>query len=321
MQVNFAEIPKTMKTPFLMKKAKNCPPAAPVGDHEGREKGLIVYPVYSRRSGGLSVGVNLFPDKKSCIFDCPYCEVFPFSPGTARRQNALSPGQMEEDLRDAIATALERKIPVKDICFSGNGEPTMSPYFPEALERAGRVRTELVNAAELVLITNGTGLLDERLFSLLRSAALGMLCPPGLNIWLKLDAGTPQWYKKMNRCDIPFEKIVEKIEKFASCAPVTLQTMICAVDGEAPPPEEADAWEKLVLKLAVAAAAESALSPAGLSLRKVQIYGKARPSPEDPKATALPLEYLEKRGLSLRAAAAAEAGVLLGPAPKVEVYP
>jgi histidinol dehydrogenase len=50
----------------------------PVENHREREKGIIVYPVYSRRSGGLSVGINLFPDKKQCPFDCPYCEVFRF---------------------------------------------------------------------------------------------------------------------------------------------------------------------------------------------------------------------------------------------------
>ncbi len=42
-----------------------------------REAGRLVYPVVSRRSGGLSLGVNLFPEAKLCSFDCPYCEVFP----------------------------------------------------------------------------------------------------------------------------------------------------------------------------------------------------------------------------------------------------
>ena len=44
-----------------------------------REAGGLVYPVLSRRSGGLSLGVNLFPDAKRCSFDCPYCEVFPIA--------------------------------------------------------------------------------------------------------------------------------------------------------------------------------------------------------------------------------------------------
>jgi len=277
---------------------------APVEDHRKREKGVLVYPVYSRRSGGLSVGINLFPDKKLCSFDCPYCEVFPFPAGAE-----FSLGRMEGDLITAIAAALERKIPVRDICFSGNGEPTMSVYCAEALERAGRVRREMAAGAKLVLITNGSGLLDGKLFSLLHDAASGAL---KLDIWLKLDAGTPEWYKKMNRSYLPFEKITEKIKEFAAVAPVTIQTMICAVDGEAPPPEEERSWEKLILDLATNALTEGS----GGAIRKVQIYGKARPSPEDPKTTALPPEFLEKRAASLRALLGAN-GVML----KVEVYP
>ena len=283
---------------------KSLSSVSPVGDHRKREKGVLVYPVFSRRSGGLSVGINLFPDKKLCSFDCPYCEVFPF---TTRAE--FSPVLMEEELVAAITAALERNIPVRDICFSGNGEPTMSADFPEALERAGRVRRDMVDSAELVLITNGSGLLDQKLFSLLRDAAADSL---KLNIWLKLDAGTPEWYKKMNRSYLPFEKITEKIKEFAAVAPVTIQTMICAVDGEAPPPEEERSWEKLILDLATNALTEGS----GGAIRKVQIYGKARPSPEDPKTTALPPEFLEKRAASLRALLGAN-GVML----KVEVYP
>jgi histidinol dehydrogenase len=286
---------------------------APVDNHRKREKGIHVYPVYSRRSGGLSVGINLFPDQKRCSFDCPYCEVFPFS-----SNDAFSSEQMEEDLRNVISGALEQNVPVRDICFSGNGEPTLSPDFPEALEMAGRIRAGMVPEAELVLITNGSGLLEEKIFSLLRETVFSHR----LDIWLKLDAGTAGWYEKMSRSKISFEKLTGKIKEFVSLAPVTIQTMLCAIDGESPPPEETAGWEKLVLELAASALAKEA------GVRKVQIYGKARPAPEDPKAQALPVEFLEKRAESLRAAlAAANAEALAeknwaaGKAPKVEVYP
>src|ERR1700749_4155039 len=38
------------------------------------EHNRFVYPVLSRRSGGISIGVNLNPDKV-CNFDCIYCQV------------------------------------------------------------------------------------------------------------------------------------------------------------------------------------------------------------------------------------------------------
>jgi len=279
----------------------------PIDNHRKREKGVFVYPVYSRRSRGLSVGINLFPGEKCCSFDCPYCEVFPFS-----KCQWFSVELMEDDLRQAIAFALERNIPVRDICFSGNGEPTLSPDFPEALEKAGCVRAALVPDAELVLITNGSFLLNEKLFSLLAKAALSL----NLNIWLKLDAGTDLWYKKMNRSVLPFEKIIEKIKEFAASAPVTIQTMICAVDGEGPPKEEAEAWEKLLVELVSAGDAKG-----NCGVRKVQIYGKARPAPEDPKASALPVIYLEERAASLRVALASAFACENNRIPPVEVYP
>jgi histidinol dehydrogenase len=282
----------------------SLPHIAPIENHREREKGVLVYPVYSRRSGGLSAGINLFPGYKSCPFDCPYCEVFPFAANAV-----FSLEQMEHDLRSAIAAALGQNMPVKDICFSGNGEPSLSLDFPPALKRAGSIRDEMVPSAELVLISNGAGLLQPALFSLLRAAA-------ALNIWLKLDAGTPEWYQAVNRAAIPFEKLITRIKEFTACAPVTLQTMLCAVDGKAPPEEEARAWETLVLELAA-----TADKSAGSGIRKVQIYGKARPAPEDPKAAALPACYLEKRAASLRRAFMAANTAAKIPMPPIEVYP
>ena len=272
---------------------------APVENHREREKGVLVYPVYSRRAGGLSVGINVFPGEKCCSFNCPYCEVFPF------KTNAVfSLGQMEADLRSVINDVLERKLTVKDICFSGNGEPSLSVDFPEALKLAGRIRNELVPAAQLVLITNGTGLLQQQVFSLLCDAAAGS---HALNIWIKLDAVTPGWYQKINRSALPYEQLTAAIKKIASCAPFTIQTMLCTVDGNKPPPEEEQAWEALVVELTAIAAAGKG------SIRKVQIYGKARPSPDDPQTQPLPVSCLEDRAASLRMAAPCSLAV--------EVYP
>jgi len=243
------------------------------------------------------VGINLFPDQKSCPFDCPYCEVFPFSTNAV-----FSIEQLENDLRSVIADARERNIPVKDICFSGNGEPSLSPDFHEALELAGRIHGELVPSAKLVLITNGAGLLDKKVFTLLVESTVpskegapslegeGSLA---LDIWLKLDAGTPHWYQLINRAEIPHDKLIAKIKEFAALAPFTVQTMLCSIDGKAPPPDEAKAWEALVVELAAIAAG---------GIRKIQIYGKARPSPDDPKAQALLVVYLEERAASLKQA-------------------
>jgi len=273
----------------------------PVTNHREREKGLIVYPVYSRRSEGLSIGINLFPEKKTCPFDCPYCEVFPITAGNfigSAGSSAISLEQMETDLREAIDAAQKQEIPIKDICFSGNGEPVLSPDFPDALKLAESIRAGADASAKLVIITSGAGLLHPRIFSLLKETAINS---PMTDIWLKLDAGTPYWYQKMNRSSLSFEKLIEKIKEFVLSAPVTIQTMLCAIDGEIPPDDEVQAWETLVCELAETARDASLQEAAKKTgIRKVQLYGKARAAPEDPYASALPVEYLEKRSASLK---------------------
>jgi len=265
----------------------------PVTNHREREKGIIVYPVYSRRSAGLSVGINLFPDKKNCPFDCPYCEVFPFS---SKAEFSLE--QLEDDLRRAVLGAQKQNALIKDICFSGNGEPTLSPAFPDALKLAEIIRAKTAPLARLVIITNGAGLLQPRIFSLLREYAF----LPTTDIWLKVDAGTEDWYDKINRCAIPYEKLITVIKDFVSCAVVTIQTMLCAVNGEQPSEAERQAWESLVCELA-ANTEKSANSVGGKmssGVRKIQLYGKARSAPEDPLASQLAEDYLEERAESLR---------------------
>jgi histidinol dehydrogenase len=262
----------------------------------------MVYPVYSRRSRGLSLGINLYPDRKTCSFDCPYCEVFPF-----KTDIRFSPETMAKALRGVIAEARSRGVAARDICFSGNGEPSLSPFLGEALETAARIRDELTGASALVLITNGSGLLNDATFELLSGAALG---PMALKLWLKLDAGTRDWYAQMNRSNIPFGSLITAIQKFAALVPCVIQTMICSVNGAAPPPEEGAAWERLALELAAMG-----------HITGFQIYGKARPGPRDPAAEALPVSILDARAASLEGAL--KAAGLRGPEGKpipVEVF-
>jgi histidinol dehydrogenase len=250
------------------------------GSIENEEEGVIVYSVYSRRSQGLSVGVNLFPDEKHCPFDCPYCEVFPF------RTNArFDLDRMERELGAALA----RNPSARDISFSGSGEPAVSPDFPAALETASRLRDRIAPAAALVVITNGAGLLDDALFGLLAEAASG---PAALRVWLKVDAGTEEWYRAVSRARIPYRRLREKIKHFASRAPFIIQTMLCRIQGAPPPEEEVRAWESFVAELVAA-------GRGGAGPVEAHLYGKARPAPEDPHAEALPASYLADRAASL----------------------
>ncbi|HON14615.1 MAG TPA: hypothetical protein PK897_10870 [Treponema sp.] len=284
-----------------------------------REAGAIVYPVISRRSRGLSIGINLFPDQKLCSFDCPYCEVFPFTTDLRFSLKAMEQGlrQLAVSLKSGETGGIGA---VRDISFSGNGEPTMHPDFIPALELAAQLRMELFPKAKLVLITNGAGLLDPAMTDYLARSArneckmvrqsamkgsAGVEPERGLlEIWLKIDAGTEAWYKKINRSAIPFQALNEAINAFAVGAPFIIQTMICKIDGKLPPQEEVSAWEqrvRVLLERALERAPQSDFKggQAQQGPQRVQLYGKARPAPEDPLTEPAAETYLIERRDSL----------------------
>ena len=276
-----------------------------IQNHRERETGSIIYPVISRRSRGLSVGINLYPDSKLCSFNCAYCEVFPF-----KTENTFTLKTMQQELRTVLRRAAREGIPIKDLCISGNGEPTLSPSLPVALMAAQRAIDAYALDAQVVLITNGTGLLFQGTFNLLANAA-----NEGLAIWIKLDAGSPEWYERINRSHIPFDIRIDAIRRFLSVAPATIQTMLCKIEGAPPPPEEANAWVRLVADLA--AANKTKKTKTGMQM--VQLYGKARPAQEDPLAEQLPDAYLTERAKALQTALAGKG--LSRKAVPIEVFP
>ena len=67
------------------------------------EDNRFVYAVVSRRSGGVSIGVNLNPDKY-CNFDCVYCQVDRTVPG-AQVLRKLDLPQLREELDEMVTLA------------------------------------------------------------------------------------------------------------------------------------------------------------------------------------------------------------------------
>ncbi len=211
----------------------------------------LVYPAASRRSGGLSLGVDLFPDAKLCSFDCPYCEIF------LRSDPSLKPsaGFSVEALRNELDAFLDEGYaarwapePLRDLCISGNGEPTASPFLGRALElcaRARRSRPELLSDACLVVITNSAGFFDPRVCALLERFSR----EEGLVIWAKLDAGSEDRFRLMSGSQIGLERLAGGLLGFARRAPVVIQTMLCEVDGVGPAEAELADYSSLVRRL------------------------------------------------------------------------
>src|SRR5262245_43345775 len=134
-------------------------------DHDRDSAGLeYVYPVVSRRAGGVSVGINLNPND-ACNWRCVYCQVPGLVAGAAP---PIDVARLEKELGDFLGDLLHgdfmrTKVPegsrvLKDVAFSGNGEPTSSRQLEECVAAVGRAlaREWLAGKVPVVLITNGS---------------------------------------------------------------------------------------------------------------------------------------------------------------------
>jgi len=235
---------------------------------QGPWQGRILYPVLSRRSGGPSLGINLFPDAKTCDFDCAYCEVEAGRGGPAFDIAGLERELGEYAARDVPGGKGDRLC---DIAFSGDGEPTLSPFLGEALAAAAGARArwpEVYGGTRLILITNSTGFLDPGVTAILhRHVELH-----GLEIWAKLDAGTEDWYRRIDRRGPSLEVLADGIGSFAHSHSIVLQTMRCLlapfVGGQpaAPPAADEEAYAALL----------SGLLGRGARFGEIHLYTLAR---------------------------------------------
>lgn len=251
---------------------------AAVRDHTRVYKDFTyVYPVISRRSGGLSIGINLNPDKH-CNFDCVYCEVDRKTPGktsvvdlaqlrqelTALIHFARDGGLAREPKFDEIPPALTRTP--RDIAFSGDGEPTMLHHFDECVRVAAEVkRAEGLAATKLVLITDAAGLDTGSV-----KRGLEIMDANQGEVWAKLDAGTEGYYKLVNRTTVRLDRILHNLLVTARARPIIIQSLFLRMHGQPMPPEELAEYcfrlEELVHD--------------GAQILEVHLYTIARPTPE-----------------------------------------
>lgn len=272
-------------------------PLTPV-NHDRDSAGMTyVYPVVSRRAGGVSVGVNLNPNN-ACNWACVYCQVPNLVRGTAPE---IDLAQLEAELRAMLAGILhgdfmQTRVPegarrLNDIALSGNGEPTSAKAFPQVIELIGRVMADfdLVGKIKLVLITNGS--LADR-----PRVQDGLTKMTALNgeVWFKFDSATAAGMRSINQTRISPDKQFERLAVAARLCPTWLQTCVFALDGA--PPSDA---EQAAYLAAVARIRQHAIPVQG-----VLLYGLARPSmqPQASRLSALPAEWLEAFAEKIRAA-------------------
>ena len=260
-----------------------------VVDHSRRYQDFTyVYPVISRRSHGLSIGINLNPDKR-CNFDCVYCEVDRKVPGNAGQVDLV---QAADELRWLAQHALNgglalepkfSEVPeltrqIRDFAFSGDGEPTMVPNFYDCVEMAARVRLDLgLTETRIVLITDAAGLDKVRV-----RQGLEIMDRNQGEVWAKLDAGTEAYFRQVNRGFVSFGRILRNLTLTAQQRPIVVQSLFLKLHGQ---PMTASELSSYCHRLAE-------IQAAGGQIREVHAYTIARPTPEV-WATRLTLTELE----------------------------
>ena len=172
-------------------------------------------PIFSRRLGS-SLGINLLPQKgKICNFDCVYCECGWNRDGLGDR---LLP--TAEDVRTALEAKLKACVadgtPIDSITFSGDGEPTLNPAFPEIVGLTLELRDRYYPAARVSVLSNATRCGMPGVFEALQRVD---------NAILKLDAPTDAQAALVNRPVGPYhvEDVVKNLERFQG--KFVLQTM------------------------------------------------------------------------------------------------
>jgi wyosine [tRNA(Phe)-imidazoG37] synthetase (radical SAM superfamily) len=241
--------------------------------HERRwADNLYVYAVVSRRSHGVSVGINVNPGKE-CNFDCLYCQVDRRVDPLVRRVDLDRLAAELDAVLGAAADGSLYAIPpfdalpeeqraVRDIAFSGDGEPTTYPGIGQAVELVASARVRFgLDDTKIVLITDAAYLAKPNV-----RAALEVLDANNGEIWAKLDAGTEEHFKLVDRPNVSLAHVLENILDAARRRPVVIQSLWMQVHAAGPSDAELQAYcDRL-----------NELLRAGARLKGIQAYTIAR---------------------------------------------
>jgi len=258
-------------------------------EHSRDSAGLLyVYPVVSRRAGGVSIGINLNPNN-ACNWRCIYCQVPDLRRGRAPRVDLA---RLESELRDFLEQVLrgrfmQDRVPagarrLNDIAISGNGEPTTSRQFPEVIELIGRLRREagVPPEVKLVLITNGSMAGGPEV-----QAGIARMAKFNGEVWFKVDSATREGMLRVNGVRGNPETVLGNLRTVSGRCPTWIQTCVFSLDGAPPSDVERAAYLGFI---------ESCVRER-LPLQGVLLYGLARPSmqPEAARLAPLPVRWLE----------------------------
>lgn len=201
---------------------------------------LVFGPIYSRRLGA-SLGINLLPSNgKLCNFDCIYCECGWNKDGRDDRRlpTAL---ELKETLEEKLSSCLAQSVQIDSITFSGDGEPTLNPEFPEIIDITLELRDKYYPQTKVSVLSNATKLGRPAVFNALKKVD---------NPILKLDAPDDRLARIINipAGDYSVEETLQYMMKFNG--DFILQTMFLkSKDFDSSEPYVLNAWMDIVRKL------------------------------------------------------------------------
>lgn len=205
------------------------PKTLTTSNHDRDIAGLkYIYPVISRRAGGLSIGINFNPNN-ACNWRCIYCQVPELQRGNAPEMDFAL---LEEELRfflhyvqhgdffEKFGVKDGQRV-IKDIAISGNGEPTSLKDFDKAVRLIGEIATEfgVFPSAKFVLISNGSLIHQASV-----QAGLGELASCNGELWFKLDSATEEGRRLINSTGQSQQKLLGHLKIATRLCATKLQT-------------------------------------------------------------------------------------------------
>lgn len=221
---------------------------------------VYIYPVLSRRSQGLSIGINLHPSHV-CNWHCVYCQVPNLSRG---KSPDIDLAQLLKELKQCIETALALNLSIADIAFAGDGEPTTSPQFLASMVNViDTVKQQsALSAVKIRVISNGSQMHVPDV-----QQALRLLGEAVGEVWFKFDAGTAEEMQTINQVSVNIETHKAHLKQCAALCNTWVQTCVLALSTN----QESVIYPALAPYLAFIQQVKSVI-------KGVLIYSVARPS-------------------------------------------
>lgn len=254
--------------------------------YTNHDRGVVnlkyVYPVLSRRSNGISLGINLNINN-TCNWHCAYCQV----PNLTRGK----PDKIDLDLLAAEINymldwilngdfllkymGINNTYSLQDIAISGNGEPTLSPDLFDVIQVIAfmRAKYHIADHIKTVLITNGS------IFNDIVGNSLQLMKTISGKVWFKIDRVTEGAIRAVNNIDISPASMKGKLIKFATIFPVCIQSCWCIIDDKYPSQAEILGFVEFIL--------------ANIKyITEIMLYTTARHNETEYKVEPLSLQYL-----------------------------